>query len=147
MANPNTIEDLRGTDYPELSPGVRGYVHTPVSRQLPPSLGGNPRLNHTAESIGSAVGSAVERVRELPRRLQGRMQEMKQRFTVIRGRARGDASEAARDLKQTAEQKIVQARSRAAHYAREYPIQVILAVTGAAFILGFSLRIWRSTRD
>ncbi len=99
-----------------------------------------PRLNGTAEAIGSAVGTAVETVRHLPDRLQ----DMKARFTVVRGRAREQAAIRAEDWKQTARSRVYEARNRAQFYAREYPLHVIAATAGAAFILGFALRIWRS---
>src|SRR6266542_2092707 len=73
------------------------------------------RLNETAQAVGSAMGNALEQVRELPRR----MQELKRRFTVIRGRTREDAAAAAVELRQTAEQKVAQTRTRAHQLARE----------------------------
>ncbi len=103
----------------------------------------SPRLNGTAEAIGSAVGSAVVSVRHLPDRLQ----EMKERFTVIRGRAREEAASRAADLRVTAREKAREARTRAAHYSREYPLHVIAAAAGLGFIVGIVMRIWRSRRD
>ncbi len=100
------------------------------------------RLNGTAEAIGSAVGSAVDTVRHLPERLQ----EMKERFTVIRGRVQENAASTAQDWKETARDKAEQARSRAAQLAHDYPLHVIAGVAGLGFILGVTLRIWRSTR-
>jgi ElaB/YqjD/DUF883 family membrane-anchored ribosome-binding protein len=102
----------------------------------------NLRLNEATGAIGGAVGSAVEEVRRLPERLE----EMKARFTVIRGRAQEGAASKAADLKQAAREHAHGARSRAAYYAREYPLHVIAAVAGAGFALGIALRIWRSTR-
>ncbi len=102
----------------------------------------SPRLNGTAEAIGSAVGSAVESVRHLPDRLQ----EMKERFTVIRGRAQDEAANRASDLKETAQEKARVARHRAAYYSREYPLHVIAACAGVGFLVGVVMRIWRSRR-
>jgi ElaB/YqjD/DUF883 family membrane-anchored ribosome-binding protein len=100
------------------------------------------RLNQTADALGSAVGSAVENVRHLPQRLQ----EMKQRFTVIRGRTQKQAASKAADLKETARERAQAARTVAAYYAREYPLHVIAGAAGVGFILGIALRIWRSPR-
>jgi hypothetical protein len=123
----------------------------PVERQLPIDSvitgatereDGNPKLRETAETVGTAVGKAVNKVRDLPRRVS----EMKERFTVIRGRTREDASSAAAELKENARQKAYQARSRAQYYAREFPLEFLAGVAGVAFVLGFALRIWRSSR-
>ncbi len=102
----------------------------------------NRRLNETAEAIGSAVGSAVETVKHLP----DRFQDMKERFTVIRGRAQEEAASRAADLKETAQQRAREARTRAAHYSHEYPLHVIAAAAGLGFIVGIVMRIWRSSR-
>ena len=59
--------------HPNLSPASR----TPTRSSL--------AYNPLAERMGDAVGSAIESVKSIPDRLQ----EMKQRFTVIRGRAQG----------------------------------------------------------
>ncbi len=112
------------------------------NRELPAEAAAtrNPRLNETAEAIGGAVGSAVDTVRHLPERLQ----EMKERFTVIRGRVQEDAATTATEWKETAREKAAQARNRAAQLAHDYPLHVIAAVAGLGFILGVALRIWRS---
>lgn len=98
----------------------------------------SPRLRETAETVGSAFGRAVNRARELPHRLA----EMKQRFTVIRGRAREEAAIAAENVGETAQQKFQRVRTS----AHDYPIQFILGTGAVCFALGAVLRIWRSDR-
>ena len=72
-------------------------------------------------------------------------------------RAPQDASEAAAQLKETAEEKAADlkhgARRRVTATRRqieglkaEYPLQIILGLAAAAFVIGFGIRIWRSTR-
>jgi ElaB/YqjD/DUF883 family membrane-anchored ribosome-binding protein len=107
-------------------------------------------LNEAAESIGTAVGKAVETVQHLPERLQ----EMKQRFTVIRGRAQRDAGakteelkSKAGELKEEAAQRVSLARNRAEHLAHQYPLQTILAMAGLGLLMGIVLRIWRDHAD
>src|SRR5512146_2173310 len=139
-----------GTQVPEPASSMMPPRLDP-DRELPPAdVQRNARLHETAETIGAAVGSAVESVRELPRRLQRelprRMQDMKQRFTVIRGRTSQDASAAAAEWKQTAQHKVSQARHRAEYLAHEYPIHVIVGAAVTAFVIGFALRVWRSNR-
>jgi ElaB/YqjD/DUF883 family membrane-anchored ribosome-binding protein len=118
-----------------------GVPVVPVpERELPVGSDANARLRITAESVGNAVGKAVNKVRTLPRRVSS----MKERFTVIRGGGTEGASPA--DMKETARQKIYEARSRARYYAHEYPIQFIASAGAAGFVLGFILRVWRSSR-
>ena len=114
----------------------------------------NPRLNSAAETVGSALGSAVTQVRRVPDRLQGGLQEAKQRFQVIRGRKGQDvkagvsdavekAREAGEGLKETAQEKLSEARTRAERLSHEYPLQTIGVAAGFGFLLGIVLRVWR----
>jgi hypothetical protein len=114
----------------------------------------NPRLNSAAETVGSTLGSAVSQVRRVPDRLQDGLAEAKQRFQVIRGRkgedvkaAMNDAVEKAReageDLKDTAQEKLSEARSRAERLAHHYPLHVIGTAAAFGFLLGIVLRLWR----
>ncbi len=107
----------------------------------------NLALSDAAERVGNAVGSAVEKVRELPERLQ----QMKERFTVIRGRTQEDlstkAGEIADDLKQQAQLTVTRARTRARYIAREHPRAVILGAAVVGMVLGIVLRVWRDHAD
>jgi hypothetical protein len=143
MAEPvKRMDDYR---YPEPLVNESAPAGLPAANAglLPPSESeGHERLNHTAEALGTAVGTAVDRMRQLP----DRFAEMRQRFTVIQGRARDRASMKAADLRDTAEKTAYRARTRAELYANEYPVQVILGIAAASFVLGFVLRLWRSNR-
>lgn len=101
-----------------------------------------PRVRDAAETVGAAVGKAVGKVRELPRRVS----EMKERLTVVGGRKREDTATKAAEVKETARVRLHEAQSRADQIAHEYPIQFILGMGAAAFMLGFVMRIWRSSR-
>ncbi len=107
-----------------------------------PDIVRGDRKRDAAETVGAAFGKAVVRVRELPRR----MADMKQRFIVIKGRTREDAASTAGEIRENARQKVYEARTRAEHLAHEYPIEFILGAGATAFVLGFALRIWRSSR-
>jgi hypothetical protein len=138
VKNEETVREM-----PLVSPAVTPERELPAQSVVSEEqLELNPKLRDTAETVGATVGRAVCKVREFPQR----MSEMKQRFTVIRGRTREDAASAAGELKETARQKVHEARSLARYHARENPIQFILAVGAVSFVLGFSLRIWRSSR-
>lgn len=112
------------------------------ARALGQIPGGASKAQGAAQTVGSAVGRAVNTARDLPRRLS----EMKDRFTVIRGRTQGEAGSTAQEVRQTAKQKMDQARSRVQFYANEYPVQFILGVGAACFVVGVFLRVWRSNR-
>jgi ElaB/YqjD/DUF883 family membrane-anchored ribosome-binding protein len=71
---------------------------------------------------------------------------MKERFAVLRGRARETAGETAGNLKRQAECTAAQARTRASKLAQEHPLEAIAVLGGAAFVLGFALRMWRDRR-
>ena len=129
----------------------------------------NPRLNETAEKIGSAVGDMVNRAQDARRRFDSMKQEVGRssgsKVEEIRQRAQeqwSNTTEAAQqrlqDWKQTARESagnardaIVQRtrefRTKARAYVDENPHHVILGIAGAAFAVGLAARIWRSQRD
>jgi ElaB/YqjD/DUF883 family membrane-anchored ribosome-binding protein len=118
-------------------------VTPPIERielEAPPR---SAALQETAQTIGGAVGKAVETVQHLPERLQ----EMKERFTVISGRAQKDTMSKASELKEQAAEKVSEARSRADRLARQYPLQTIAVMAGIGLLLGIVLRIWRDHAD
>lgn len=125
-----------------------------AERTLPAGNPGDERLNETAEQIGASVGKAVRTVKQLPDQLGS----LKDRFTVIRGRGQSAATEKAREMKdaaaerarelrRTASERLQRTRRRIDQLVDEYPLQVILGAAGVAFLLGVTLRVWRSNRD
>jgi ElaB/YqjD/DUF883 family membrane-anchored ribosome-binding protein len=104
-------------------------------------------LNSTAERIGSAVGSAVGTVRRRLQVVPRRMDEAKGRLRETGGDVRDDIRAAAKDLKETAQHRLFEARVRARRYANEKPFQVVGAAAIAGFAIGVGLRIWRWKRE
>jgi hypothetical protein len=127
----------------------------------PEARGGGPnedaRLNAAAEEIGASVGRAVQAVRELPERMDQARSSLKDRLTVIRGSGSepGEAEQRLHELKDAAQERFEHVRERAMtamHTAQirlrrlsnEQPLYVIASVAAFAFVLGASLRVWRS---
>jgi ElaB/YqjD/DUF883 family membrane-anchored ribosome-binding protein len=162
-------------------------------RELPEA--GNPRLNRTAEQIGSALGRAVTQARRVPdtaRRglhvVRDRAQEAgdgaaaqisnsasslaenaqrRAREFVDVAEARGrvlldkaddltqnvaqraseikqELDERTRELRAKAKLNVQQARWRGERLIQERPLHILGGITGAAFLLGVSIRIVRS---
>jgi ElaB/YqjD/DUF883 family membrane-anchored ribosome-binding protein len=131
-------------DEPRYHPNMAPMAH---SRS---SLAASP----LAERVGEVMGSALDSVRTIPDRLQ----DMRERFTVIRGRAQEDlaarASEVAEDVKERASDARLRAgqlardlRTRAELYARQDPLGFIARAAVAGIALGIALRIWRDHAD
>jgi ElaB/YqjD/DUF883 family membrane-anchored ribosome-binding protein len=129
----------------------------------------NSRLNETAEKIGSAVGDLVNRAQGARRRLDSakqdarqssgsKLDELKQRAQEQWSSATDVAQQRLEDWKQTARESaenarhaVVQrardARIRAKNYTDENPHHILLGIAGAAFAIGLTARIMRSSRD
>ena len=114
-------------------------------------------MQEVAERIGGALGTAVRQARGVSGRVRGGLQLVQKQVADRIARAPQDASEAAAQLKETAEEKAADlkhgARRRVTATRRqieglkaEYPLQIILGLAAAAFVIGFGIRIWRSTR-
>ena len=128
----------------------------------------NPRLNETAEKIGSAVGDMVNRAQEarrhfdsmkqdLGRTSEGKLGEIRRRAQEKWSNAAEATQERLEDWKQTARHSAEEARdaimertrelrSKTRAYVHENPHHVILGIAGAAFAIGLTARIWRSQR-
>jgi ElaB/YqjD/DUF883 family membrane-anchored ribosome-binding protein len=117
--------------HPNFAPAARAQTRS------------NLALNNAAERVGNMVSSAVERVKELPDRLQ----YMKERFTVIRGRAQEDLATRAGDVADDLRLRARSSATRAERLARENPLGFIAGAAGLGFVLGFALRIWRDHAD
>jgi ElaB/YqjD/DUF883 family membrane-anchored ribosome-binding protein len=132
--------------YPAPVPGEEPVIgRFPLDHELPPARSG--RLNATAERIGSAVGSAVGTMRRGLHVMPRRVGEARERLSETGGDLREDALAAAIDLKETAQQRIFEARLRTRRYMNENPFQVVAAAAGAGFAIGVALRIWRWKRE
>ncbi len=125
-----------------------GQLPIPRPAQGGPESGteSTSRMRDTAHTVGSVVGKAVNTARNTARDLPRRLAEMKERFTVIKGRTQENAAGKAAEIGENAKEKVNQARTRIEHYAHNYPVQFILGVGGAAFVVGMVLRMWRSSR-
>ena len=146
---PGTDRELRKEEHGPVEEISAGRTDRLLEREYPRSrpLGEiprepAPRLHDAAETVGAAVGSAVNKARDLPRQFS----EMKERFTIVRGRVREDTATTASELRENAKQKFEQAQTRAEHYAHEFPLQFILGVGAFGFVIGMFLRAWRSNR-
>jgi ElaB/YqjD/DUF883 family membrane-anchored ribosome-binding protein len=126
----------------------------------------NPRLNETAEKIGSAVGEMVNRAQGARRKISSaqddarrssgsKVEEIKQRAqekwanaTDVAQHRLDEWKRTARDSAENAKEQIVQrtreARIKTRAYVEENPHHVILGIAGAAFAVGLAARIWRS---
>jgi len=152
-------EPPRGIDWQDRQERWRAYdPHNP-----------NPKLNETAEKIGSAVGDMVNRAQEARRRFGAMKQDVRQssgsKLEEITQRAKDkwsstteaaqrriedwkrSASRSAEDARDALVQRTREARVKTRAYVNENPHHVILAIAGAAFALGITARIWRSQRD
>jgi ElaB/YqjD/DUF883 family membrane-anchored ribosome-binding protein len=149
MMSSEPIVPLNSTETEDEAPDYVSPAGS-IDHQLPEratihkeaEVSGPGGLHDTTEAVGAAMGRAVGKVKDLPRRVS----EMKERFTVIRGRGREEALSRADELKENAKQRVTDARTYAAYYSREYPLQFIAAVGAAGFVLGMILRMWRSSR-
>lgn len=107
-------------------------------------------LNQTAEKIGTALGtamSAVSNIRRIPDRWQEKMHGIGDRLRDAGEDLKQDALDAAQEWKQTAQQKVDEARLEAQRFAYFKPFHVIGAVAVLALVAGAGLRIWRSSLE
>jgi hypothetical protein len=96
---------------------------------------------HGAEKVGRAVATVVENARGLP----GQMRRAKTNLSIVSRRTAGEIAATVADHRRAAEQRTTVVRNRAQQLAVEKPLHLIAGAAGAAFLVGFALRIWRSS--
>ena len=173
MADPLRDETLNSEPLRESAaledPSVEPLLpDVPPDRTLPATE--NPRLNRTAESIGSALGTTVGKVRSGLTLVQARSEEkarevadhLSQQAEAVSAAAiekaehLGDiaeekaselldsAQEGWESLRETARRGLIEARKQVAVAREEHPVELILGFAALAFTVGFALRVWRS---
>ncbi len=101
------------------------------------------KMEVISNSVKSGLGTVAERSREVGEKFSEVAEE-------TRDRAKDLALEAGRraqDLREATIYRAQQARREARRFANERPVHAVLAIGGAAFLIGLLLRIWRSNRE
>ncbi len=122
-------------------------------------------MQEVAERIGGVLGTAVRHARGVSGRVRSGLQLVRGQVADQAEQVSEDASEAASqfaeassqfkqrasekfsDWNQAARNRVSEARHRAEEIKAKYPLQVILGLAAAFFVIGFGIRLWRSTRE
>jgi hypothetical protein len=147
MADPLKAEDISNesaltptSPEPSILPGT-----PPAFGELPPARN---RFSYTAESLGNSVGGAVRRMRRLPARLKIVGGRSTRKPIVDSPGTVDELKEAAQehldDWRDSSRRAVYQLRRRAYEIRNEYPLHTVLAFGAAGFLIGATLRVWRS---
>jgi ElaB/YqjD/DUF883 family membrane-anchored ribosome-binding protein len=162
------VDEERQAEFPEsrLKRRLREAA-TRSDRELPSAA--DPRLRHAAVAVGTTLGQAVNAAREIKRlaaeagdqsaeSVQSKVRSIKESASGALDEVQDSAVQTYQDARTRMETSYDEAQARAAeiienirrrgrYLADEYPLQLIAAVAGAAFLTGVLLQIWRSARD
>ena len=92
------------------------------------------------------AGSATDAASDLAQSMTERISSFRQEAAQTAAQWKEKAGERSGQLNQFAGQRIADARSRAVRATRENPIQIIIGLAAASFVIGVGLRLWRSNR-
>ena len=104
-------------------------------------------LGGTLDNISNSVKSGVEAVSERSKIAGEKLAEVADQTRDRMKELALEAGRRAQDLREVAIYRGQQARREARRFANERPIHALLAIGGAAFLIGLVLRIWRSNRE
>ena len=152
--------DFSPTDFSAGSP------ETPLrERELPAAGTREQQMQEVAEKIGGVLGTAVRHARGVSGRVRGGLELVRGRMADQAAQVSEGASEAASQLpeagsefkdrasdtfadwNQAARNRVSQARQRMEEIKTKYPLQVMFGLAAAFFVIGFGIRLWRSTRE
>ncbi|HEY3928335.1 MAG TPA: hypothetical protein VGL89_08175 [Candidatus Koribacter sp.] len=123
---------------------VRHGISLVQNRQRSNGPSASERVSQQAETFTAAITEKAEQLGDLAEEKASEFVDMAQeRWQRVSQTAQERWSEARR----MARRRIVDVREQAAHLRDDRPIELILSFAGAAFVLGFALRVWRSTHD
>lgn len=101
------------------------------------------------DKFQSVAGDAREKLNDLADRASNIASEAGERLNSLRNELNHRLPEWKREARHRAEEARLVARRTATQVdqkAREYPLETIAAAAGAGFLLGATMRIWRSNR-
>jgi len=122
-------------------------------------------MQEVAERIGGVLGTAVRHARGVSVRVRSGLElvrgrvadqaaqvseeasESASQFSEASSQFKEKASEKFSDWNQAARNRVSQARQRAEEIKAKYPLQVMLGLAAAFFVIGFGIRLWRSNRE
>ena len=87
-----------------------------------------------------------QKVDDVTERASQTLDEIGQRVSAAYERVQTGINDALERSKWKSEEFARRARTRARLVVNKYPLHLIVAVAGAAFVAGIFLRVWRSTR-
>jgi ElaB/YqjD/DUF883 family membrane-anchored ribosome-binding protein len=96
------------------------------------------------QRAGELMDLAEERARVLLDKTLDKTDELATYFAGHTEQLRQQIDESSRELRNNARIRVYEMRLRARHTVREYPMETLGCLAGAAFILGVALRIMRS---
>ncbi len=127
--------------------GAVGSAVGSVRRARLRVVGGRDRSSSAADTLRETADRARDKVSDLADTASDKLSDLKdsasERFDDLRVRTNRGLSQFAA----TARDRAYYARIRARHLVNEYPLQAIAGFGVLAFMVGFTLRIWRSNGD
>jgi ElaB/YqjD/DUF883 family membrane-anchored ribosome-binding protein len=96
------------------------------------------------QRAGELMDLAEERARVLLDKTRDKTDELATYFAGCTEELKQEIDQRGRELSNNARVRVYEMRLRARHTVREYPLETLGCVAGAAFILGVALRITRS---
>ena len=157
---PTHDADFRAADLPTGSPGaVAGQQQVQAK-----DTEREQQMYEVAERIGGALGTAVRHARGVSGRVRGGLELVRGRAADKAARLPEETSEAAFQMaqassrltesagetfagwKESARRTISRARRQADEMKAEYPLQMIVGLAAAFFVIGVGVRLWRSGR-
>ena len=166
--SPTSAASPEGGSASTFEAGTGSESVRPLDSQLPPRIDDNRLRNSLLSNDNEDIGDNARRIAERARdKFQVVAEGARDRMNDLTDRASNIADEAGQRLtdmrdrfndrlpewKRQARERVDDARIRARRTAvqadlkaKQYPIETIAAAAGAGFLLGATMRIWRSSR-
>jgi ElaB/YqjD/DUF883 family membrane-anchored ribosome-binding protein len=102
------------------------------------------QVDNLVDRAGAIQDAATQTVSRLAETAASRASEMRDHAATRIEELRRVATNEMRQARDNVRKGILEARRKTKYWQREYPVQTIAAIAGAAFVVGIVLRTWRS---
>jgi ElaB/YqjD/DUF883 family membrane-anchored ribosome-binding protein len=150
-ASPSTFDVGSGSEVRDLADRLRQLDRPDQRNRFSDEASEHARTvaDRTRDKLHVVADEAHERLNELADRAHTIAHEAEHRLRELRGRFNERLPEWKRQARERAQDARVVARRTAVQIdeqAKKHPVETIAAAAGVGFVLGATMRIWRSSR-
>lgn len=128
----------------DQAPGWKVYTAPEINQ--PAEGNRNPMFEERARQIGAGLAKAINALRDTVNTSKQKLSGQKEQLSHVTEDYQATAERYFSEAEGRVRQLTTEAKLKARHYAKNYPVHLILAAGAAGLIAGAGMRLWRNDR-